>query len=419
MSQVNKDISYYASKINTAAKNISNIDKTQETSHKDILYYNNKIQALCSGKEAPTKSLIYHINKISKIQEKEELTDESIKRYALFPILDEKGYEFYQKQEITHWSESELDFVADRKWYDQATPQVKKVFDTILAFFLVGDGVISKNIIFRFLLEAKTYEEQAMFISQLHIELIHAATYGLAAFTFKRTPESTAELIESAQNTECIKKKVNFMEKWMMSDVPRYQRLVAFACAEGIFFCTLFAVIFWFRSKGWFANFILANELIGNDESLHRDWGAYLFIKEASLILSQFEKDSKEYNDAYDEIKSTVYKIVIEACEIEYEFADYILDNNLEDLNAADLKTYAELITDNLLCKLSYSSYYNVSNPFTWLEDISMEQKGNFYEVRIGAYKRKSLSDVLNWRKRAGLVEEVNNAYDNPEDIDF
>jgi ribonucleotide reductase beta subunit family protein with ferritin-like domain len=360
-----------------------------------------------------SKNVCYYINKIVGLQRKKEQKDESIKRWALFPILDETGYEFYQKQEITHWSESELDFVADRKWYDTASENVRRIIDIILAFFLSGDGAISDNIIFRFLMKAKTYEEKAMFISQLHIELIHAATYGLAAFTFKRDPKTMGELIESAQNTPCVKRKMDFMEKWMLADRPYYECLVAFACAEGIFFCTLFAVIFWFRSKGMFSNFITANELISRDESLHRDWGAYLFSNERAKILS---KDETQKESIY----KNVLTIIQEALDIEDEFADYLLSENLEDLNAKDLKIYARLITDNLLVQLGYSPYYKTSNPFTWLDDISMEQKGNFYEVRVAAYKKKSLSDVLNWKKRAGMIEnDIESVYQNPEDIDF
>lgn len=365
-------------------------------------------------------SLAHCINQIVQIIRKEEEREsESVKRYALFPILDEKAYEFYQKQEITHWSESELDFTSDRKNYDTASPQVKKIFDTILAFFLIGDGAISDNITYRFLLECKTYEEKAMFISQMHIELVHAATYNLAAFTFKRDPESMAELLDSAQNTECVKRKVAFMEKWMLADRPRYQRLVAFACAEGIFFCTLFAVIFWFRSKGWFPNFILANELIANDESLHRDWGAYLFGLELNKMLSAHEPRSTQYNALHQEIKTSVLEIIQDAIATEDLFVDTILDSNVDDLNAPDLKIYARLIADNLLVQLACPTKYNVRNPFTWLDDISMEQKGNFYEVRIGAYKKKSLSDMLNWKKRAGLVANTQDVYCNPESVDF
>lgn len=366
-----------------------------------------------------TKDIAYYINKICQLKENETPKDEAVKRYALFPIVDEKGYEFYKKQEIIHWSEDELDFTSDRKWYDNANPIVKRVIDTILAFFLIGDGAVSNNIVYRFLLECKTYEEEAMFISQLHIELIHAATYGLAALTFKRDPNSVAELVESTQETPCVVAKVNFMEKWMCSSRPRYQRLVAFACVEGIFFCTLFAVIFWFRSRGWFSNFILANQLIATDESLHRDWGTYLFGQEISEMLSPYTPDSPQYKKIYQEIHANVLEIVQDAVMIEDMFADSILIEALEDLTSGDLKKYARLISDNLLSQLSFSPIYKEKNPFTWLDDISMQQKGNFYEVRIGAYKKKSLSDVLNWRKRAGLVVESENLYSNPDAIDF
>jgi ribonucleotide reductase beta subunit family protein with ferritin-like domain len=326
--------------------------------------------------------------------------------------LDEKGYEFYETHENIHWTDKELDYVADIRWYDSASDQIKKIIDTILAFFLSGDGAISDNIIFRFLLECKNYEEKAMFISQLHRELIHAASYGMMTLAFKRNEYEIAKLVQTADNTECVRRKILFMEKWMLSDRPRYERLVAFACAEGIFFCTLFVVIFWFRSKGQFENFVLANILISKDESLHRDWGAYLFCQEITEIL-------RLNPDKESEIRDSVLNIIKESIEIEDMFADYILDKPLDDLNSSDLKIYARLIADNLLTQLSYQTYYNAKNPFTWLDNISMEQKGNFYEVRIGDYKRKSLTDILNWKQRAGLITKTNDVYENPDDIDF
>lgn len=410
----NQGLSFCVNKIcEIASVNLNRLSKCYSLKKSEHQGMASKLEELSDDEQVS-----YHIKEISKILEKKELED-PVKRYALFPILDEKGYEFYQRQETTHWSESELDFVADRKSYDSSSLQIKKIVDTILAFFLVGDGVISKNIIFRFLLECSTYEEQAMFISQLHIELIHAATYGLAAFTLKRNAEEMGELIESAQSTPCIKAKVDFMEKYMLSSRPRYQRLVAFACAEGIFFCTLFAVIFWFRSKGWFPNFIFANELIAKDESLHRDWGAHLFAKEISQMLEKYEKGSEEHNKLSEEIRQAVLEIIQEAISIEDMFSEHILESNLEDLTSDKLKIYARLTADNLLSQLSYSAHYNVVNPFTWLNDISMEQKSNFYEVRVGAYSKKSLADVLNWRARAGLEEKTVDAYQNPDDVDF
>lgn len=333
------------------------------------------------------------------------------KRYALFPILDEEAYSFYQRQEMTHWSSIEMDFVADLKDYDKASSRVKRIIDTILAFFLSGDGAISDNITYRFLTECKTYEEQAMFISQLHIELVHAETYGLAAFTFKRTEHEIADLIESVQKTPCVIKKMQFMEKWTHSSRPRWQRLLAFACAEGIFFCTLFGYIYWFRSKGWFPNFVFANELIANDESLHRDYGCFLFKREIVNLIKK-------------EIEPIVREIINESIDIEDEFVHHsqkgeIKDDELGDMTIENMKKYCRLIGDNLSVNIGFEPVYKVKNPFTWMNDISMEQKTNFYEARVGAYKKKSLSDIMNWKKRCGLQGDQNKAYQEPSSIDF
>lgn len=398
-----KDIPYYANKI-------VNIEKSKKSTE----YYADKIKKL-----REPNNIIYHINEIAKIQEAQENKEEAVKRYALFPIMDEQSYEFLVKQEVTHWSDTELDYISDRKDYDNASPAIKKLLDTILAFFLVGDGAISKNIIFRFLLECDTYEEQAMFISQLHIELIHAMTYGAFAITFKRDDKVLAELIESAQNEPCVKLKIQFMEKWMLADRPKYQRLVAFACAEGIFFCTLFGDIFWLRSKGLFSSFVFGNELIASDESLHRDNAAHLFGVETQKLLSKFEKGTQEYKQCYDEIFSNVNEIIIAATNIEDVFTDTILPEPIEDLNAKDMKEFTRLCADNLLIQLGSETFYRATNPFTWSNDISLEQKSNYYEVKVGSYKKKSVTEILDWKKRLGLTVDNINVYTSPEEMDF
>ena len=372
----------------------------------------------------PTKTIAYYVNKIYKVMALEEAKrGDTVKRYAVFPILDEGNYEFWCKQENTHWSFGELKYVLDRPDYVNCSPNERKVLNLILAFFLVGDGAISRNIAYRFLLECLTYEEEQMFISQLHIESVHAAAYGQAALTFLQDPQALYELIQSIENTPCVVNKINFMEKWMLSDRPRYQRLVAFACAEGIFFCTLFAVIFWFRAHNKFENFIHANELISEDESLHRDFGAFLFKREMAKELEPFEVNSPEYQAKYQEIKDNVYLIISNALAIEKDFCNFMLQEPLLDLTADALCQYAELITDNLLCQLGFDTIYDVTNPFTWLNDCSMEQKSNFFEKGVGAYKVTSLNDLLNWRQLTGLTKEeetsYENVYSNPGDIDF
>jgi ribonucleoside-diphosphate reductase subunit M2 len=357
------------------------------------------------------------ISEIVDLQRKGESEEDRAKRYSLFPILDEDAYRYFSEHETLHWSDTELDYEMDIKWYNTATPEIRRFIDTIIGFFLSGDGVISENIIYRFLLESKTYEDKAMFISQLHRELMHASTYGMMAISFKRTDQEVAKLVIEAEKTECTKKKISFMEKWMLSDLPLYQRLVAFACAEGIFFCNLFAAAFWLKTINQFENFVFANSLIKKDESLHRSFCSWLFRKEVARILQPLGEEERKTMLA--QIKAEVHVIIMDAVAIEDLFTDYILENPLLDLNAPDLKIYTRVITDNLLVELSFEPVFHVKNKFAWLDAICMEQKGNFYEVNIGEYRKRSLADVLNWRKRAGLVAEQHDVYNNPEDVDF
>lgn len=337
----------------------------------------------------------YHVREIFKILDKPGL----VKRYSLFPIQDQEAYEFYKRQEIANWTADELDFNQDVPHYESLPPDQLQLIDTILAFFLTGDGMVSQNLL-RFLLECETYEQQLMFIAQLKIESVHAETYGRAAFTLVRSEEKMRTMLEKAEESPAIKAKAQFMDKWMLSDRPYPERLLAFAAAEGIFFPNLFAAIFWFRSLNLFPNFIRANELIAKDESLHRNFGCFLF---------------KKFGGCSPEIALEIINDAVAAEDISTEC---LLPQPIRDLNADDLKKFTRLLADNLLVQCGFKCHWEVVNPFKWMGDISMEQKSNFYEVTPAAYTQKSLTDILNWEKQV-RSENQDMRYSNPEDVEL
>jgi len=328
-----------------------------------------------------------------------------VDKYALFPVKDKESFVFRQKQENILWFAEELKFTDDKLDYDRCNPNMKRVIDLIMAFFSVGDGAISENLLERFLLESETYEERSMFITQLYVEQQHAITYGMSTQTFIPNTVELEKLLQEVDNSECVKKKVEFMQKWCRSDKPRHLRLIAFACAEGIFFCTLFAAVFWFRSRGIFNNFISANEMISRDETLHRDYGIMLFSRAAAKL-------GVSLNDP------ETLEVIEEALEIEDLFIDQLLSEPLEDLNAADMKTYARVITNNMLTTMGYNQKYQVKNPFTWLNDINLEQKGNFYEVTVASYKKRSMTETLDWESKLGW-KEASSVLEDPSNVDF
>ena len=61
------------------------------------------------------------------------------------------------------------------------------------------------------------------------------------------------------------------------SNIPFCERLVAFACVEGIFFSGSFCAIFWLKKRGLMRGLTFSNELILRDEGLHCDFACLLY----------------------------------------------------------------------------------------------------------------------------------------------
>jgi ribonucleotide reductase beta subunit family protein with ferritin-like domain len=351
------------------------------------------------------KAIIQCVNQLDKLTKKS-----SFQRYSLFPIQDESAFEFYKKQEAAIWSANEMEFTRDKNDYDRLEPRLKRLVDMILGFFAPADGLVSQNIAFRFLLECDTFEEMASFITQFFIELVHSENYGMQIMSCVPDEVEQKKIFEMCEELPCVKQKVEWMNKYLFSDEPRLIRLAAFAAAEGVFFSVLFAIIFWFRSKGILQNFIFMNEQISKDEGMHRDYGCYLFRKELS-------KGGDYVPEGW---KDKVTQLLDEALEVELEFLKVLVPEPIDDLNFEDLSDYAKVVTDHLRYSLGLPLKYNVKNKLTWMNDISLSQKGNFYEVRIGSYKNFSVKDALNWKKRCGIdKEESVSVYDNPELFDI
>lgn len=351
-------------------------------------------------------TIVNIINQLASLQSKKKGNHT---RYSLFPIKDDKGFEFYKMQEAMIWSANEMEFTRDKKDYDNLDPKRKRLFNMISGFFSSADGLVSQNLAFRFLLECDTYEETAAFVTQLFVELVHAECYGMTIMTNITDEKERQAVFEMCENCECVKMKLDWANKYLYSDEPKYIRLAAFATTEGIFFSVLFAIIFWFRSQGILQNFTFMNEQISKDEGLHRDYGCYLFKKELAK-LSEQEKLGWE-----DKITA----MLDEALKIELEFLKELVDEPIDDLSFEGLSDYAKVVTDNLRFNLGLPTKYNVKNSLSWTEDISLSQKGNFYEVRIGSYKSTAIKDALDWKKRCGLVKSSVNVFENPELFDI
>ena len=355
------------------------------------------------SKSNSSPSVISLINQLAEITSKKKDTST---RYSFFPIKDEEAFQFFKVEESMIWSSNEMDFIRDKKDYESLEPKLKHLVDLILGFFAPGDGLIAQNLVFRFLLECESFEEQAAFITQMFMELVHAETYGMTIMVFHPQEEDQKRIFSMCEELPCVKAKVEWMNKYMYADIPKSMRYLAFSACEGIFFSVLFSIIFWFRSKGVLQNFVFSNEQISKDEGVHRDFGAFLFKREIT-------------KNPFDGWEAQAEQILDEALEIELEFLKALVPEPIDDLSFESLSDYAKVVTDSLRVQLGLGQKYKIKNNLTWMNDISLSQKTNFYEGRVGSYKAFSKQEALNWKARVGLVEKKVDVFDNPDQMDF
>jgi len=333
------------------------------------------------------------------------------KKYSMFPITpdNESDWYFYNLQETNFWTAKELDFKLDKQQFEKLTKRYQVLYKDLLGFFVTGDGLITVQLC-RYLKEADNYSQMMYLIMQIAIEVVHAESYSMFNVSIISDPKEQEEIFTSIDTLPCVRNKAEFITKYNNSDYCRGFRYFVGAISEGIFFVSLFTVVFYLRSKNIFPTFVHANKLISTDETIHRDYNC---VKAKELKGFTFDQ---------------AIKVLEEAIQIEMDHLRYILREPVDSVEADlaagltidNLEKFVKGLADQILIFSGFPSYYNVSVELSWMADLALSRKNNFYESRGATYKKFSLEDGLDWEERAGLKETtVIDAVQNPNDVDF
>jgi len=202
------------------------------------------------------------------------------------------------------------------------------------------------------------------------MENIHSETYALLIDTYIKDAAEKHKLFHAIDTVPAVKKKAEWALRWI-SNGNFAERLVAFAAVEGIFFSGSFCSIFWLKKRGLMPGLTFSNELISRDEGLHCEFACLLY----SMLNSKLSE-------------AEVQSIITDAVAIEKEFISEALPVNLIGMNAKLMQQYIEFVADRWLSELGYNKVYNASNPFDFMEMISLQGKTNFFEKRVGDYQK-------------------------------
>jgi ribonucleoside-diphosphate reductase beta chain len=205
------------------------------------------------------------------------------------------------------------------------------------------------------------------------MENIHSETYALLIDTYIKDPQEKYRLFHAIDTVPAVKKKAEWALRWIQNG-NFAQRLVAFAAVEGIFFSGSFCSIFWLKKRGLLPGLTFSNELISRDEGLHCEFACLLY----SMLQEKMTKDE-------------VFQIIGDAVVIEKEFVTDALPVDLIGMNAKLMQQYIEFVADRWLSELGYPKMFNATNPFDFMEMISLQGKTNFFEKRVGDYQKSGV----------------------------
>jgi len=348
-------------------------------------------------------------------------------RYTVFPIRYHNLWKFYKQHLGTFWTAEEVKLTDDLvDWKNKLNDNERWFIKNILAFFAASDGIVNENLIVNFYNEVQIPEARQFYSVQMMIEAIHSETYSLLIDTYISNTEEKAGLFNAVETIPAVKRKADWAIKWieqgstlqqmipekymssfeflvsgndcadepladehiealdyLVRERPSFaQRLLAFICVEGIFFSGSFCAIYWLKSRGLMPGLGTANSLISRDENLHSTFAIEL------------------YNMLENRLDETIaHDIFKEAVDIEKEFITESLPVSLIGMNCNLMSQYIEMVADRWLVLLGYSKIYNTTNPFPFMEMISLNEKVNFFENTVTNYQRANVGTTEEDRK--------------------
>jgi ribonucleoside-diphosphate reductase beta chain len=321
----------------------------------------------------------------------EPILAENKDRFVIFPIKHNDIWEYYKKSEASFWTAEEIDLSNDLgDWNNKLNDNERHFVKHVLAFFAASDGIVNENLAINFLNEVQYPEARFFYGFQVMMENIHSETYSLLIDTYIKDPVEKDKLLHAVETVPCVGKKADWALTWI-NNGSFAERLIAFAAVEGIFFSGSFCSIFWLKKRGLMPGLSFSNELISRDEGLHCDFACMLYSDHVKNKLP----------------KETVTKIITDAVVIEKEFVSDAIPVRLIGMNADLMCQYIEFCADRLLLALGCDKFYNATNPFDFMEMISLQGKTNFFEKRVAEYQK---SGVMN-------NKEENNVFNLDEDF--
>lgn len=307
----------------------------------------------------------------------EPLLNSENNRLTVLPIKFPKIWDAYKQQQAAIWKAEELDFSKDYDDFIKLSNDEQHFIKMVLAFFAASDTIVNINLGERFKNDVKVREAIIAYSFQEYMECVHSEVYSLQISNIVRNnDEEKNKLFNAIRSFPCVAEKAAWATKWIESKDSFATRLIAFAIVEGVFFSGAFCSIFWLKKRNIMPGLVASNEFIARDEGMHASFAVLLY----SMLNNKLAE-------------SDVHAMFLDAVNVETIFICESLPCALIGMNSNHMTEYIKFVADRLLVDLGYNKFFNGTNPFDFMESISVEGKTNFFEHRPTQYRDATIGN--------------------------
>ena len=318
----------------------------------------------------------------------------------LVPFKYDWAWQKYLDGCANHWMPQEINMNADIALWKNPnglTQDERLIVKRNLGFFSTADSLVANNLVLAIYRLITNPECRQYILRQAFEEAIHTHAY---QYCIESLAMDEGEIFNMYHEIPSVAKKASWGLKYTqaLSD-PSFKtgtletnqdllkNLIAFyCCLEGIFFYCGFTQILSMGRRNKMTGTSEQFQYILRDESMHLNFGIDM--------INQIKLENPQLWN--DEIKEHATQMILQATQLEIEYARDTMPRGVLGMNAAMMEEYLKFIANRRLVQIGLSEQFNgVSNPFPWMSEImDLRKEKNFFETRVIEYQT---GGALSW----------------------
>lgn len=318
----------------------------------------------------------------------------------LVPFKYDWAWQKYLDGCANHWMPQEVNMNADiALWKDPngLTEDERLIVKRNLGFFSTADSLVANNLVLAIYRLVTNPECRQYILRQAFEEAIHTHAY---QYCIESLAMDEGEIFNMYHEIPSVAKKAawglkytrsisdpNFKTGTAETDQELLRNLIAFyCCLEGIFFYCGFTQILSMGRRNKMTGTSEQFQYILRDESMHLNFGIDM--------INQIKLENPELWT--DEMKEQATQMILQATQLEIEYARDTMPRGVLGMNAAMMEEYLGFIANRRLVQIGLPEQFDgVSNPFPWMSEImDLRKEKNFFETRVIEYQT---GGALSW----------------------